>query len=318
MKGKRFIVLAVLAMIMVGGLTSSYSIKNSEQAFVESDNGDAKLIEESPSVKVTHKSELVVDVYTETKDVFPKDVFNEVFTEVDMKFLEENLNANIIYLDDFVEVRIKTKLQPPSSEGLVLYADNKPIEVSSKGTILVDKDTKVVSKSNPVSDQHAHEKFSATELDDFNASNIEKTNSNKLEVIFRANSGDLLAAMEEKEDNFLEENPDIAATTKGYGDRYYPGDWVHCNRFNSYLSDHIHYNWRSGSATERAKALKNFYSSDCHIALVQAGSGCTSTGSCQCNTTQRAAYCSGYTKHKDYDVNCSYRYHIHADLVIPR
>ncbi|WP_243150439.1 hypothetical protein [Clostridium sporogenes] len=36
----------------------------------------------------------------------------------------------------------------------------------------------------------------------------------------------------------------------------------------------------TGSAVDKAKAARNFYASDCHIALVQAGSGCTSKGSC--------------------------------------
>ncbi|HGG0417534.1 hypothetical protein EXQ31_04390 [Clostridium botulinum] len=75
---------------------------------------------------------------------------------------------------------------------------------------------------------------------------------------------------------------------------------------------------RTGSAGDKAKAVRNFYASDCHIALVQAGSGCTSKGSCQCNTTKRAAYCSSFTRDENSLRNCPYTYHKHTGLVIPR
>ncbi|WP_243148779.1 hypothetical protein [Clostridium sporogenes] len=73
---------------------------------------------------------------------------------------------------------------------------------------------------------------------------------------------------------------------------------------------------RTGSAADKAKAVRNFYASDCHIALVQAGSGCTSKGSCQCNTTKRAAYCSSFTRDENSLRNCPYTYHKHTGLVI--
>ena len=84
------------------------------------------------------------------------------------------------------------------------------------------------------------------------------------------------------------------------------------------LTDDVHYNWRTGSSTEKSKAVKNFYSSDCHVELVQVGSGCTSKGSCQCNTTEKPAYCSGFTKDKNSGKKCSYTYHKHYGLVVPR
>lgn len=84
------------------------------------------------------------------------------------------------------------------------------------------------------------------------------------------------------------------------------------------LTDDVHYNWRTGSSTEKAKAVKNFYSSDCHVELVQVGSGCTSKGSCQCNTTEKPAYCSGFTKDKNSGKKCSYTYYKHYGLVVPR
>ncbi|ABR46859.1 conserved hypothetical protein [Alkaliphilus metalliredigens QYMF] len=118
--------------------------------------------------------------------------------------------------------------------------------------------------------------------------------------------------MAEKEDE------SINISSKGYGDIYYPGDWVHCNRFNGQLTDDIHYDWRNGTALERAAALRNFYSSDCHIAIVQAGSRCTGIGSCNCNTNEGPAYCSGFTKDKDSGVHCPYTYHKHSGLVVPR
>ena len=321
MRKKNFFSFLIVAILLVG-ISPTLVIASSEV---------------NSEVSSQHDNLLEVQLYTETQDIIEKDIFNEVFTPEYIKFLKENFNTKINYSKDYVEIKIKTKIKPSSENDLILYADGRPIKVNSNGTILVDKDTETISKTKPSHDNHTQElnnyeihsenyrntyrqKNYNTNLESFNKSGIEiKNDSNKPEAVFTANSGDLLAVMDEKEENFLnKDNINTMAAHKGYGDKYYTGDWVHCNRFNGYGSDGVHYNWRTGSAADKARAIKNFYSSDCHIALVQAGSGCTSVGSCQCNTNKRAAYCSGFTKDKNNGDYCSYTYHKHSGLVVPR
>ncbi|APF26983.1 hypothetical protein NPD7_2171 [Clostridium sporogenes] len=290
------------------------------------------LIASVPSVSYAkEKDTMEVQVYTETTDKFSKNVFEEVFTNEDTKFLRESLNAGIKYSEDSVEVVIKTKLQPSTEKGLTLYADGNPVKVSSKGTIIIPKDTKLISKLNKQSNYSninvkdmntVNRENSVIVSDSFFTTDIEQKSSNKSESVFRVSSGELLEKMDQLEDSCGKNLHDArslrASARKGYGDKYYTGDTVHCNRFNGQLTDDVHYNWRTGSAADKAKAARNFYASDCHIALVQAGSGCTSKGSCQCNTTKRAAYCSSFTRDKNSLRNCPYTYHKHTGLVIPR
>ncbi|WP_199798781.1 hypothetical protein [Clostridium tetani] len=224
MKNKGFIVFLVLTMLMTV-TTLAYANEIRGEAFI-----------------VEKENEFIeVNVYTETKDVFSKDIFDKVFSKKDKSFLENDLNADINYLKDSVEVIIKTRINPSIENKLILYDDNNPIEVSSKGTILIPKDTKVVSKSELLKDEYFYENISDSTigLDSFNTSIIEMTNANESEIVFKASSGELLAVMDEKEDRFLSTN-NSAPYRKGYGDKYYPGDWVHCNRFNGSSTDDVH------------------------------------------------------------------------------
>lgn len=258
-----------------------------------------------------------VGVYTETIDTYDRVAFEKEFSQEAIDFLETSLGADIIFDDEEVTVKIRTKMQPAGEKGLTLYADGKPVEVSERGTITIPAETQTISKmSNDEAETFNADSFETIIPDSFYEASLENTRSNP-EIIFKASCGDLIARMDENEEKCLSETSSYAAH-KGYGDKYVPGDWVHCNRFNGQLTDDVHYNWRSGSAAEVAAAGRNFYASDCHIALVQAGSGCTSKGSCQCNTSKRAAYCSGFTKDADSGRNCSYSYHKHKGLVIPR
>lgn len=70
---------------------------------------------------------------------------------------------------------------------------------------------------------------------------------------------------------------------KGYGDKYYYGDWVHCNRFNGPLSDGVHY------AKTNPLAYVNFAGSDCDIALANST---VCWGWDYCNQSGPAAGCS--------------------------
>lgn len=274
-----------------------------------------------------------VNLYTETVDVFDKNTFKQVFTNDDIKFLKESLNSEITYSNESVTITMKTKIKPSTEQGLVLYADGNPVDVNSDGSIEVTKSTKKISKLNENhnsdhsnSDISSHNEHSDSSVSDsFYNADIININSNESEVVFKVSSGELLAKMDEIEDEYIQNNSsDILDANlsdtprKGYGDKYYTGDSVHCNRFNGHLTDDVHYNWRTGSVSEKAAAMKNFYSSDCHVALIQAGSGCTSIGSCNCNTTQKAAYCSGFVRDNNTGANCPYTYHKHSGTVIPR
>lgn len=70
---------------------------------------------------------------------------------------------------------------------------------------------------------------------------------------------------------------------KDYGDKYYAGNWVHCNRFNGPSSDDIHYR------NTNPKAWVNFAESDCDIALAQST---LCYGHSYCNQSGPAAGCS--------------------------
>lgn len=269
-----------------------------------------------------------VNLYTETVDVFDKDAFKQTFTNKDIKFLEDSLNAKINYSGKSVTVTMKNKIKPSTKQGLVLYVNGKSVNVDSDGSIKVPKDTKKISKLNKdksmmdgsMMDKSLHDE-NCVVSDSFYNADVNNINSKEAEAVFKVSSGELLAKMDEKEDDYIQKNSSkilAAAYHKGYGDKYYEGDWVHCNRFNGQLTDDVHYNWRTGSVSEKAAAMRNFYGSDCHIALVQAGSGCTSIGSCECNTDQIAAYCSGFVKDKNTGEDCPYTYHKHEGLVIPR
>lgn len=80
-----------------------------------------------------------------------------------------------------------------------------------------------------------------------------------------------------------------------YGDKYYPGDWVHCNRFNGPFSDGVHY------AKTNPKAYTNFISSDCDIALANST---VCWGWDYCNQSGPAAGCS-------IEIGHSTKYHKH-------
>lgn len=83
-------------------------------------------------------SDLVeVGIYSELRDVFPKDIFDEVFTKKDIEFLLDKPNVKIEYLKDSVEIVIKEKAKPSSVEDSILYADNQPVKINKKGNIFV-------------------------------------------------------------------------------------------------------------------------------------------------------------------------------------
>ncbi|GGK07826.1 hypothetical protein GCM10007063_32910 [Lentibacillus kapialis] len=114
---------------------------------------------------------------------------------------------------------------------------------------------------------------------------VKKQEDGTYQVIVEKNLSQMFENMDKKQKE--------AVGTLGYGDTYYPGDWVHCNRFNGPNSDDRHLRkWNP-------QAYINFYKSDCyHGALMY----CTDHNSC--NINERPAYCS-------YMQNHSVLYHRH-------
>lgn len=257
-------------------------------------------------------SDLVeVGIYSELRDVFPKDIFDEVFTKKDIEFLLDKPNVKIEYLKDSVEIVIKEKAKPSSVEDSILYADNQPVKINKKGNILVPRNTKIISKMQLDKQDSNYSNSDGIGLDSkhkFNMSTFtNKGNSltRTPEVIFTVSSGELLTVMDEKEAKYRSDNN---MTPMNYGKKYKTGDWVHCNRFNGPFTDHVHYNYRTGSAAEKAKAAKNGYFSDCYSSLFFRLAGCTSLGSCVCNNPT-PGYCSTFLKDAATGKKCPTTYH---------
>lgn len=110
---------------------------------------------------------------------------------------------------------------------------------------------------------------------------------NKDVAIFTVNIGELFDNMDKMQFKM--------SSNKGYGDKYYPGDWVHCNRFNGPNSDDVHYR------KTNPKAWINFVGSDCDLALARST---VCWGHSYCNQSGPAAGCSLKIGH-------STRYHRH-------
>lgn len=106
---------------------------------------------------------------------------------------------------------------------------------------------------------------------------ISKNADGNFEVVNAVNLESLMDRM----DTVASETSPMAR--KGYGDKYYYGDWVHCNRFNGPLSDSVHY------AKTNPKAYINFINSDCDIALANST---VCWGWSYCNQSGPAAGCS--------------------------
>lgn len=253
-----------------------------------------------------------VPVYIKTSDMLERTAFEEVFTKEDINDFKTLWDTEVIYDADTVEIVRKRQMIPASNHEITLYADDKPVTLSKTGTIKVPKDTKTVSRvlSSDLDTINADD-YKTEVSETFYFADLLQADKN-YEVVFEASCGELIARMDEQEEKCANKlSVEEREAHKGYGDKYLPGDWVHCNRFNGPKSDWVHYNWRGGNPIEVAKALRNFSGSDCDMALL-AGSGCMSIGSCQCNTSKRAAYCSSFTKYED-GTNCAYHFHRHMD-----
>lgn len=77
--------------------------------------------------------------------------------------------------------------------------------------------------------------------------------------------------------------------TFAYGQKYFPGDWVHCNRFNGIYTDGIHYK------KTNPNSYKNFIGSDCDISLANS-TKCW--GHSYCNQSGPPAGCSKIIGHQ--------------------
>lgn len=103
---------------------------------------------------------------------------------------------------------------------------------------------------------------------------IQEINGEKV-AIFDVNMGELFDKMDSEHFKVV--------FKKGYGDKYYTGDWVHCNRFNGPATDDIHY------PKSNPRAWINFAGSDCDLALL---SSTVCWGHSYCNQSGPAGGCS--------------------------
>ena len=119
------------------------------------------------------------------------------------------------------------------------------------------------------------------EIDEGVTQNIKKDDDGKYRVILEQNLSELIDEVDNHEghgDNYQ---------LFDYYDKYSPGDWVHCNRFNGPNTDDVHYpktHWR---------AYVNFYHSDCDFGALRY---CKSHKNC--NQKEMAAYCSYMQGHE--------------------
>lgn len=167
----------------------------------------------------------------------------------------------------------------------------------------------------PVQKNRYHNNVLSLDNEAFICSTPSFTRSNQKEIVFRLSSEHILNCMQEKEEYvrsmLIKENQ--VCRLKEYGSRYYPGDHVHCNRFNGPLSDCIHYDKK----THLGPALKNFFGSDCDASVKNFGP-CVSFLHQYCNlplSGDTLAACSRLTHHES-GIQCSDKFHTHFSPAI--
>ncbi|KXZ16562.1 hypothetical protein P4T89_09080 [Bacillus nakamurai] len=135
--------------------------------------------------------------------------------------------------------------------------------------------------------------------DENTTKNVKKSEDGKYRLVIEQDLGEVIDEMDEhSHDSDMEGMTHLSTQsstigTLGYGDKYKPGDWVHCNRFNGPHTDDRHLQkWHP-------QAIINFYHSDCDYGALRY---CKSHKNC--NQKYRAAYCSWKLGH-------STKYHRH-------
>lgn len=158
------------------------------------------------------------------------------------------------------------------SDGEVYVADDK-YEIPNSGVVRVKRQ---ISEGDIIStDEHSMKIADVEEID------------GRLVAVFNVNMGDLFDHMDSEQFKI--------SLRKGYGDKYYSGDWVHCNRFNGPASDDVHY------PKSNPRSWVNFAGSDCDLALIRST---VCWGHSYCNQSGPAGGCSIKIGH-------SARYHRH-------
>lgn len=142
-----------------------------------------------------------------------------------------------------------------------IYVDEQEYDLESNGYVTVNSKLSVGKQIS--TDEH----FMRT-------TNIEMVDGVPT-AVFHVDMGELFDHMDSEQFKI--------STQKGYGDKYYTGDWVHCNRFNGPASDSVHY--KKGNP----KAWINFVGSDCDLALI---SSTVCWGHSYCNQSGPAGGCS--------------------------
>lgn len=122
-----------------------------------------------------------------------------------------------------------------------IYLDDNKYDIPSNGVIRAKRQ---ISEGTTIfTDEHSMKK-----------ANVENINVH-LVAVFTVNIGKLFDHMDSEQFKI--------SLRKGYGDKYYTGDWVHCNRFNGPSSGDVHY------PKSNPRSWVNFAGSDCDLALVR-------------------------------------------------
>lgn len=244
-----------------------------------------------------------IPIYLEIIDVFSKDEFHEIFKEEDYEVLKAT-GRDIVFGEEEVTLIYRGRPSPKNKGDINLFMGGREIPVNTDGTI-----------SLPMQARKHGANVLSLDNEGFICSVPSFIKSNEREIVFRLSSEHILECMQSKEEIARAEMKRIgkANELKGYGDRYRPGDWVHCNRFNGPLTDDIHYDKK----TNLNLALRNFYGSDCEASVKNFGP-CVSFMHKFCNqpaSGRTAAACSSLTRYES-GTRCGTRYHKHSSPAV--
>ncbi|MED3622651.1 hypothetical protein [Neobacillus thermocopriae] len=134
----------------------------------------------------------------------------------------------------------------PARDGS-LTVNGKEVDLATNGTFAITEKAKLLDIQFKANGQEIHTKIENT-----------KDKPQNIDLVKTIDFKDFIQAMDGEMVN--SESGDISIQSE-VGQRHYPGDRVHCNRFNGRYTDHVYYNhWDP-------RAWKNFISSDCDWAF---------------------------------------------------
>lgn len=191
---------------------------------------------------------LKIDLTSEDKKLLGKDFLQEVEKKYGWK-------------------RTKTGYEKfyPAQDGS-LTINGKEVDVASDGTFAISEDDKYLDIQFKANGQEISTK-------------LEKNDSQNIDMVKTIDFKDFIKAMDGEMAN--PESGDISIQSE-VGQKHYPGDRVHCNRFNGEYTDHIYYNhWDP-------RAWRNFIGSDCDWAFLSYDCENDYTSNTKCRGLQSA------------------------------